>query len=128
MSLSCRRAHAARAEEVPLPGALSNPGTSSSLRGLLEIVKTAASRPEPTADPKALRGRRPGWVAPLVLQTLEAATEPMTTAALTEEIASRFDQQVPYESVRYVLRYGKAAQRGLIERVGDGRYALRRAA
>lgn len=63
-----------------------------------------------------------------MLQTLEAATEPMTTAALTEEIASRFDQQVPYESVRYVLRYGKAAQRGLIERVGDGRYALRRAA
>jgi hypothetical protein len=109
-----------------LNGALSNPEAHGALKNLHEVVRTAAARPEPAARPKAHRGRRPGWVAPLVLKILEASASPMTATAIRKEIVQRFSERPDYESVRYVLRYGKEAQLGLIERVAAGRYGVRR--
>jgi len=113
---------------MPLPGALLNPEAHGVLKNLLEAVRAAAARPEPTAHPRAERGRRPGWVAPLVLKILKGSTSPMTATAVRKEIVRRFRERPDYESVRYVLRYGKEAQMGLIERVEGGGYVVRAAA
>ncbi len=89
----------------------------------MEIVKTAAARLEPTTHPNKQRGRRPGWVAPLVLKVLETAGEPMTAEAIRQTIVRRFGEQPAYESVWHVLRHGKEARQGLIEPAGGGHYA-----
>jgi hypothetical protein len=112
---------------MPLGGAFANPETNAVLRKLTEVVKAAAARPVSAPRPKAARGRRPGWVGPLVLAVLQAATEPLTTTQVVHEIKQRFRKQIAYDSVRHVLRFGKEAQVGLIERAGRGRYVARRA-
>jgi hypothetical protein len=114
-------------QPMVFPGALSNPETSAVLRKLAEVVRAAAARPEPKERPKAERGRRPGWVAPLVLAVLASAAEPMTPLEIVREIEQRFGEHPAHPSVVSALRYGKEAQLGLIERAGGGRYLARRA-
>jgi repressor of nif and glnA expression len=62
-----------------------------------------------------------------VLKVLESATGPMTAETVRQEILRRFGEQPAYDSVRHVLRFGKLAQLGLIERAGDAGYVLRAA-
>ena len=111
---------------MPLHGALFNPETNAYLRKLVEVVREAASQPLPQARPRTEHGPRPGWVAPLVLEVLQAASEPLTAAQVVREIKQRFGKQIAYDSVRHVLRFGALAQAGLIEHVGEGRYVVRR--
>jgi len=52
----------------------------------------------------------------------------MTPMEVVREIERRFGEHPAHPSVVCVLRYGKEAQLGLIERAGNGRYGVRRAA
>jgi len=94
------------------------------------LTKTAASlargRAEPPLDRALVAPMRPGWVYELVIAVLAAANQPLRPQDVIQQAERVRGHRIAPSSIRNCLREAALCSDSVVERLGYGRYRLRR--
>ena len=90
-------------------------------------IQCGYGRQEPSVrQPPPTRSSRPGWVLKLVVAVLADADQPLRPQDVIHRAERVHGHRIAASSIRNCLREAALRNDGPIERLGHGRYGLRR--
>ena len=91
-----------------------------------EVIARTPEHRHPVGRQPAPAAPRPGWVYELVVAVLAASSHALRPQDVIHQAQRLHGYRVPPSSIRNCLRQSARHIEGPIERLGDGRYRLRR--